>query len=339
MSLFDLIGQDGIALKKMAGTNGGEYAGPCPFCGGDDRFRVWPEKNRYWCRQCKKSGDSIQFLRDTKSLSYQEACLYLNIEPKVISQSSKPEINSWTPREVKTMPEQVWQMRAENFLSVRKSLPKDILQWLKNRGLSMQTIKDASLAWNPIDVWLSRESFGLSPLKNEETGNLRTVWLPRGLIIPFFFDRHIIRIRFRRPDDVKDSYGRYTTISGSADRPMFWKSNTKAYAIVESELDGLLIHQEAGNLVNIIALGSAQARPDKETYHALSEAEIILLCLDYDEAGTKESWGWWPGYFKQVVRWPCPIGKDPGEAFQKGLDILAWIQAGLPKLKHQEVIR
>ena len=338
MSLLDLIQQD-VVLKKMASTNGSEYAGPCISCGGLDRFRVWPEIDRYWCRRCGKSGDSIQYLRDTKGMSYHEACMTLNVEPKIISQTSKQKTNSsWTPKEVKTMPEQVWQARAESFLSVRKNLNKNTLQWLKDRGLSMQTIKDASLAWNPENVWLSMESCGLPPAINKTTGNPKKVWLPQGLIIPFFFDRQLIRLRFRRPDDVEDDYGRYTTIAGSSDRPMIWQANNieSSWIVVESELDGLLLHQEAGDLVNVIALGSAQARPDKETYHVLSNAEIILLCLDYDEAGTKESWEWWPEHFKQVVRWPCPIGKDPGEAFQQGLNIRAWIQAGLPKLKHQE---
>jgi len=36
----------GIALKKV-GRN--EWAGPCPWCGGNDRFHVW-ERGNYWCR-------------------------------------------------------------------------------------------------------------------------------------------------------------------------------------------------------------------------------------------------------------------------------------------------
>jgi DNA primase len=41
MNLVDLIGRD-TTLRKVASTHGGEYAGSCPWCGGDDRFRVWP---------------------------------------------------------------------------------------------------------------------------------------------------------------------------------------------------------------------------------------------------------------------------------------------------------
>ncbi|MBV9711108.1 MAG: hypothetical protein JO011_09365, partial [Ktedonobacteraceae bacterium] len=42
MNLYELISQN-TSLRRVASTHGGEYAGPCPFCGGTDRFRVWPD--------------------------------------------------------------------------------------------------------------------------------------------------------------------------------------------------------------------------------------------------------------------------------------------------------
>jgi hypothetical protein len=52
VDLLALVGRV-VALKRMASTNGGEYAGPCPFCGGTDRFHVWPagDPPGWWCRQ------------------------------------------------------------------------------------------------------------------------------------------------------------------------------------------------------------------------------------------------------------------------------------------------
>src|SRR5437764_15116888 len=74
MNLLDFVTRD-TGLRRMASTHGGEYAGPCPFCGGRDRFRVWPNmaQPRYWCRVCRKSGDAIQYLRDHDNLSFVEA--------------------------------------------------------------------------------------------------------------------------------------------------------------------------------------------------------------------------------------------------------------------------
>jgi phage/plasmid primase-like uncharacterized protein len=71
-----------VNIKHVASTNGGEYAGPCPWCGGTDRFRVWPnegETGRYWCRQCQRSGDGIQFLRDVHGITYRDACRMLGV--------------------------------------------------------------------------------------------------------------------------------------------------------------------------------------------------------------------------------------------------------------------
>ena len=44
---------------RLASRAKQEYAGACPFCGGDhtsDRFRIWPHEGRYWCRQCNVTG-------------------------------------------------------------------------------------------------------------------------------------------------------------------------------------------------------------------------------------------------------------------------------------------
>lgn len=100
--------------------------------------------------------------------------------------------------------------------------------------------------------------------------------------------------------------------------------------MVESELDGLLISQEAGDMVGVIAMGSAQIRPDQRTDKVLREADLILVALDSDQAGGKEAWGFWKNTYRNARRWPVPIGKDPTEAAQMGLDLRVWVKAGLP---------
>jgi DNA primase len=54
-----------VRLKKIATTRDGEFAGPCPFCGGRDRFRVQPQEGLWFCRQCSPDGrwqDAIAFV-------------------------------------------------------------------------------------------------------------------------------------------------------------------------------------------------------------------------------------------------------------------------------------
>ena len=52
---IDLLELCGVELRRVSRRNGGEYAGPCPFCGGEDRFHVQPYRERggrWFCRQC-----------------------------------------------------------------------------------------------------------------------------------------------------------------------------------------------------------------------------------------------------------------------------------------------
>lgn len=86
--LLDLATRD-TTLRRTASTGGGEWCGPCPRGGGHDRFHVWPEKGRYWCRQCNKKGDAIQYLRDFRGLSFIEAKRALGIDPSPPSQQAR----------------------------------------------------------------------------------------------------------------------------------------------------------------------------------------------------------------------------------------------------------
>lgn len=81
--LLNIINRD-VKLKRAASTGGGEYHGPCPVCGGNDRFRVQPNQGktgRYACRQCGIHGDGIDYLRNIKGLTFQEACKELDYTP------------------------------------------------------------------------------------------------------------------------------------------------------------------------------------------------------------------------------------------------------------------
>jgi putative DNA primase/helicase len=55
ISVLEIAERHGAQLKK----SGREYAGPCPLCGGVDRFSVRTDKNVWNCRGCDKGGDAI----------------------------------------------------------------------------------------------------------------------------------------------------------------------------------------------------------------------------------------------------------------------------------------
>lgn len=334
MSLIDLLFADGFKLKRKASTWGGEHAGPCPFCGGNDRFLVWPVKGTYWCRSCGKSGDAIQYLREFRRLSFRDACAVSGCEPSRGSRSTKTATAtaSWQPKESITPPNE-WQEKARFFLDRSSDLlwspeAESMRTWLHDeKGLQDETIRKAGFGFNSTTNYEQRSSWGLDPAFKED-GSERRQWVPAGVVIPLMDNGHVSRLRIRRMKPGDDP--RYAVISGSSTRPMILGPDMKAIVVVESELDALLISQEAGDLCGVIAMGFAQATPDRVTHEVLEKAETILVALDSDDAGAKAAWKFWPAtYGDKVRRWPCVLGKDASEARNNGLDLGAWIAAGI----------
>jgi DNA primase len=330
MNILELIQADGFQYKKVATTRGGEYHGPCPFCGGNDRFRIQPAKDRFYCRGCGKSGDSVQYLRDFKGMSYFDALLALGREPDYSMIKSKPIL---TPKAETPPPPEAWQERASSFAMQSQAILWDsagdkMRQWLHTeKGLNDETIRKAGLGYNPTDIYEPRATWGLPSALNDQ-GKEKKQWLPAGLVIPFLQDGKVQRLRIRRTNPGDGN--RYIIVSGSSSAPMAWHKDQGAAVIVESELDGLLLSQEAGDLCAVVALGSAQAKPDTRTDTLLKSAKTILVSLDTDEAGAKAAWDFWPKqYGKKFKRWHCLKGKDPSDSWKNGLDLRTWIQAGL----------
>jgi len=327
-----------VILKKVASTHGGEWQGPCPDCGGNDRFHVWPDQNNgkgaYWCRSCGRTGDNIQFLRDFEGMSFRNACAELNI-----SLPSRRDLGG-APSQPRTKPEfkpvshacpgDLWQEKAEKFISWSQAClerNREAIAWLSGRGISQETAKDFQLGWNPgedgKDIFRARKGWGLEEATRDD-GRPKALWIPRGLVIPYIIDGIIYRIRIRRPEGEP----RYYVLPGSAMPPMILGRERRAFVVVEAELDAIAIvacNATAGSL----AMGSVSAKPDAEAFALLEGALEILNALDYDAAGAR-AMEWWSEQFERCSRWPVPQGKDPGEAYRLGIDLDKWIQAGLP---------
>jgi hypothetical protein len=335
MTILDLLLQDSIHLDRVASTHGGEYAGRCPKCGGRDRFRVWPEEGeggKWWCRGCEKGGDCIQYLRDIRNMSYQDACSLLGRDPGPMDAEKRPVSKPlWEPREI-ISPADEWILKCSAFVDYCKSQllgdsGKDILEWLKaERGLSEKTIKSFHLGWNPQDAWRERKTWGL-PDEFKPDGKAKKLWLPGGVVIPYYADGALWRARIRRFNPEQGPP--YCIVSGSATGPMILGNNRRVFVIVESELDALLLHQEIGDMATVISPGNAQSRPDKVTAELLRGAELILIALDGDDPGAKEAWLWWPKHFQQARRMPPIRGKDPGEMWKAGVSLKKWLEVGI----------
>ena len=352
MNVLDLL-RKYCEPKKVSSHKGGEYQCPCPRCGGKDRFHVWPEENggagSWWCRQCPKGhngGDAIQFLIEFESLGYLEACDRLGQEPrndpgfrgpgaKPSGKGGKP---MWKPDPDQGPPPEVWREKARKFvvwafenLMVMKN-DEGIKGWLAARGINEYVIKHFGLGWNPgkdgKDLFRPRESWGL-PTEMKD-GRKKKLWIPKGLVIPLLVGKEVHRIRIRRGTKELPYY----VVPGSSMNCLVEGSEgVRAYTVIEAELDAMMIHFRAnirGEITGVAALGNSSRKPDSKTAAALGNAAVILNALDYDKAGANQG-EWWTENFPRTIRWPAPLGKDPGEAFEQGVDIREWVKGGLPK--------
>lgn len=61
-----------IASLQISGLKraGAERIGPCPICGGDDRFAINIRKNQFQCRRCGGKGDQIGLVRFVLGLDF-----------------------------------------------------------------------------------------------------------------------------------------------------------------------------------------------------------------------------------------------------------------------------
>lgn len=343
MNTFDLVSKK-VVLKKVSSTKGGEWQGPCPACGGNDRFHVWPNQNDgkggYWCRACGKTGDNIQFLIDFDRMNFKEACAYLNItmaDRPTDFTPPPPHKQEFIPTQ-HSNPADLWQEKAQKFITWAQANLKEnkfALAWLAARGITAEAAEQARLGWNPgengKDIFRARSAWGL-PGIFKENGKPRMLWIPQGLVIPCHCEAspsgrgNLQRIRIRR----EEGEPRYYVVPGSSMPTMIIGRDRRAFVIVESELDAIAC-AAACPLAGAVAIGSVAAKPDADTFATLKDALQILNALDYDQAGANAV-TWWEEQFDKCDRWPVPQGKDPGEAFAAGIDLGKWIEAGLPPI-------
>ncbi|MBM4275392.1 MAG: zinc-binding protein [Deltaproteobacteria bacterium] len=340
MNILELYQRDGHQGKREASTNGGTWGGHCPHCGGRDRFRIqpffsgsnWHEGGRWSCNRCyPRWSDAPGYLMVFHRMTYPDACRELGIEPKRRQEFQAAPLAprpAWKPEDA-APPPSTWQKKATDFVACgEKNLwseaGAEAKAYLKSRGLSRNFIKFARLGWNPETQFDDYSVWGLPPERNEK-GNPRKVWLAPGIVIPVFGgDGQLLRVKIRRSEP--DSKPKYIAIAGGAATSFMVLGDAAAVVVVEAELDALLLYQEAGDLATMIATGSAQFKPSAEAFARLKKAPAVLVALDAEQSGY-EAWKWWRDNLSNTRFCPVPVGKDPTEAHQKGIDLRAWVGA------------
>jgi len=295
-------------LRKVAATHGGEYAGPCPFCGGEDRFRVWPEEGRFWCRQCGATGSAIDYLRQKHNMGFREAMRTLGDQVATVTATRRP---GPTSRSEKPSPPS-WAAAGEKLAAeCHAALLKDAraLGYLHGRGLGDQTIAEFGLGWNPRSAY----RHGVS--------------LPAGWTIPLWgVDGAFYGLQVRQPDGVGP---KYKLLPGSHHPLMGRLTGKPVLLVTEGAFDMMLAWQEVGDTVDVATLGSASADPLPWAVHLLSY-QRILLCYDMDGAGERGRAKWANVGGVAHVRLPLAGGKDVTDFAKAGSDLRTWLRPLLP---------
>lgn len=339
MNLLDLIRHD-TPLRRTSAHRGGEYSGPCPFCQrGTDRFKVWPQRNRWAClgasagrAGCDRAGDAIDYLRQRDGLSYADACAALGAAgvcraPQMLSVSVpaplQPPADPWQQRAA------AWVSHCEAGLHSRQG--RGARDWLERRGLSEATIQQARLGYNLHDRYDARRLWGLPPAAADP----QTVWLPRGIVIPWVIAGAIWRVNVRRPfSALQSASGQPKYVGPAGFVPALYNADaltpTKPVVLVEGEIDALTVQQTAGDLVTAVATGSTSGARRAGWVARLALAPLVLVAFDADANGAGDQAADWWLQLLPTARRLRPVGrKDVNAMHTAGIDVRAWVQTGL----------
>ena len=315
-------------LKKSANY----LIGPCPFCGGTDRFNVKQDDggDLWICRQCGdgKYHDVIDFLQRRDGRTFAEIV--------GTAATSRPvTVATPTPRpvpELATPPADDWQVSAlvvaaecANFLKSDHPAAVAALRWLHDeRHIIDETIYTFMLGYN-------------------HTGRkIGDGWLPRGFTIPCMVDGQLWYVKVRIPpaDEKREreraeaegrkSFNKYPQLAGGKSGTLFNADRligAAAVFVVEGEFDAMVLSQYTAAAV--VTMGSAGSLPSNTWLRYFAPCRDIILLLDDDDAG-RASLGRWQKKLPRARAARLPDGsKDVTDYRRNGGAVWTWAAAVL----------
>lgn len=328
----------------------GSFSGPCPICqDGVDRFTVWPDSEtrysgapvrgaylgRWYCRQCKDSGDSLALLV-AMGMDYQEA------REKVGHDGTSGQAETFSPKhpggkpgwqaKPEREPDAAWREYMSAWVESNKInlyLP-ECQNELTKRHLTIEEAKYLGLAWNPSSSYEAPEKCG-------EKGGL--MLFPAGLIIPIKRKSGIVgvRVRRRREDVLADQLrldaeaaeegrekpkraDKYRYIRGSGSGHCVLGVNPRLVVVCEAEIDAMRYNYLLDGKITSLAIPAA-GKPTLPEHELLSRAKKIFIALDGDGPG-QSAVKFFLDQYRQAVHVPLPEGKGLGDL--PDYDLLEW---------------
>jgi hypothetical protein len=216
-------------------------------------------------------------------------------------------------------PPEEWQQRMARFMNwCQGQWTEEARAYLHGRGLTDTTIAAAGLGYNPRDWYLAPDALGLERERN--------VWLPRGIVMPWFVDGSLWKVVIRRP---ANGTHKYHTVAGSSNCPcgIDGVQPDKPAMLVEGPMDKLAVQQAAGDIIAPVAVGTTSARKLR-WIAAIARASIVLVTLDNDDAGNGGAAYWLDALQGQAKLWR-PLWADPAQMLQDGADVRQWVRDGI----------
>ena len=329
-------GVDMLALVESElglGTKQGQwYAWPCPFHNeSTPSFKVNSQTKTWRCfGACQKSGNAFGWVRAYKGLGFKDTCRYLER-----FMQRQPAVSTHRPPVAKAQCgpiKDVWQNSAVALVNKsQKSLWHDrdatnALAYLRQRGLSDETIRNARLGYNTFHKEACTDwGFSLD-------GSKDYVVMDNGIVIPFLSNGLPQRITIRKFPKIVTAAGeelKYKILSGSANT--LYNGHllvpTRPAILTEGVFDALSVQQEAGDLLVSVATDSTGGARTPEWIDKLAALPLLLVAYDADKAGDTASEFWLEKL--PNARRLRPLLNDPNAMLQAGMNLRSWVQDAL----------
>ena len=262
--ITSILEKNDLTLKKKTVN---EYSCPCPFCSGEDRFCVWPEENRAWCRGCGWKGDDIQLLRDLENMTFKEAAEAAGRSDKVrtIPPKARGQVTEAFPQKGKafTLPDEKEALEAHDRLLKD---PEALDYVTKARGISEDTLKHFKLGFEVDDG----------------TG-------VRWLTIPHYEKGKLVNIKSRRlppiPPDVKKRFKRVEGCRSILFNGDILQDQSEEIFIAEGELDAITLWDRG--IKNVVSGTTGAGSFEASWIDALARVKKVFILYDPDETGQR----------------------------------------------------
>jgi hypothetical protein len=310
---YDLLSQ--AARDTTLRRSGAYHVGPCPFCGGVDRFLIKQTDHgyRWFCRKCGggKYHSVFNYFMRRDNLSFMEV-----IESLGGDEYKSRSISLTDPKNTEAasyIPSKDWQARGCSFVAsacdrlTNSSEARPVREYLRLRGFEEGIWHRALLGF----------TYAYDPLLKIERS---------ALCIPHMdVSFNLMAVKFRFVDQVERGL-RYTSMKGS--KPLFYGLDTlrpshHTLIIVEGELNQLSIYQllcrymQEDHRVSVVSPGSEQLT-------SLQKTVLPILARNYQRLVVWTDKGEVAGEIQDLLGVNCtllqsPYGMDANDLLRQGV--------------------